>query len=133
MPTTGPGLFFIGSGGRQIGGINDRDGLAVVRNQLEQTPDQIVINRAQTSDTRAKAKLMQHAYIGHVMALRQARKAAPRALFRQQAHHRIEGMSRGQECEQMGAPKLRRNKGTSLPGTAPESQFGIDELIRNEV
>lgn len=93
----------------------------------------MVIDRAQTSNASVQAKLMQHSDVGRMLALRQAHKASPPTLLWQQAHHCIKRVSRGQERQQVGAPKLGRRERTPLAGMTSEGKCAVDKFVWNEV
>jgi hypothetical protein len=97
--TRHPGLFFIGGGRRQIGGVNDGDGLTARWQERQELLDQVFIDGAQRRHTGAGAKLMQHPNIGRALPMRQPRKASPRTLFGQQADDGIKTVRRGQQSQ----------------------------------
>jgi len=105
-PTKRHGLFFIGGGRRQIGGINDGDGLTTRRQKRQELFDQMFIDGAQRRHSGAGTKLMQHSDIRGALPMRQPRKTSPSTLLRQQADHGIKTVRRGQQCQQVNPPQL---------------------------
>lgn len=69
-PTRHHGLFFIGGGRRQIGGINDGDGLTTRRQERQELFDQMFIGGAQHRHPGAGTKLMQHSDIRGALPMR---------------------------------------------------------------
>ncbi len=57
----------------------------------------MIIDGAQSGDSRPAAKLVQHAHIRSAEPMRQMAKTPPRTLFRQQSDDRIEGVGWSQE------------------------------------
>lgn len=130
--TKNHGLFFIGRGGRQIGGINDGHGLATGGQEGQELLDQLFIDGAQSRHPGTGAKLMQHADIGGALPMVQPRKATPGTLFRQQADQGIKTVRRSQQRQQMNPPKLGGTEERVRPWLRASGQERVNKLVWNK-
>ena len=98
---------------------------------MDQRLEDDFVDLAQSHYTQAGAKGVQDANVGCAMAMAQAGKSTPSALFGQEAHQQIERMHRSQQCQQMRAPKL---SGTELPARTTNRTCVpalVDEVVWN--
>ena len=92
--TIGPGLFFIGGGCGQIGGVDDGHRLSANGQETQKSLDQFFIDPTQRGYTCLGAKLAEQAHIRHAMPVIKSGKTSPRWLLWEQAHHGIETVRR---------------------------------------
>jgi hypothetical protein len=131
-PTKRHGLFFIGGGRRQIGGINDGDGLTARRQERQELFDQVFIDGAQRRHPGTGAKLMQHPDIRGALPMRQPRKVPPSTLLRQQTDHGIKTVRRGQQGQQVYPPKLGGAEKMTRSWLRASGHERVDKWIRNK-
>lgn len=131
-PTTGLGLFFIGSGCGQIGCVDDGHRLAAAGQETQKSFDQLLIDPPQPGDTRLGAKVAEHAHIRGAMPVIEPGKTSPRRLLRKQACHGIKAVRRTQDDKQMRPPKLSGTEIVASPLTTVARKQTVDELVRNE-
>ena len=78
--SSGP-LFFITGARGQIGGVNQTNRFIPKRSDGQYLLHQMVIDRAQASDTNAHSEFVQHPHIRHQPFVAQMRKTPERALL----------------------------------------------------
>jgi hypothetical protein len=95
----------------------------------QQPSHQMLIDGAQSADSHAVPKLMEHP--GRGRRATQPGETSPRRLFGQLRHEEIERMRGGQHCQQMRAPQLSRTQRVPPPTRELAWTNLGDEVIRS--
>ena len=93
--TTDFGLFFIGRGGRQICGVDDRHGLPTGRHERQNLFGQLLIDGVQSRYSDALTKLVKPSYLWRAMPVIEMSQAPPVPLLWKQADQGVETVCRG--------------------------------------
>jgi hypothetical protein len=89
----------------------------------------MLIDPAQPAHPDLLTKLLQHPHPRPMPT--QPAEAPPSSLFGQLRHHQVERVGRGQQCQQMRTPQLRRTQSATTPTRKSPWAKIVDESVRN--
>jgi hypothetical protein len=96
---------------------------------LDQRLEQGFVDLSQSQHPQTGAKRVEDANVGGDMAIPQPSEISPRALLGQQLGEQVEGMHRGQECQQVRAPELGWTELPARPPNRSHVAAFVDKIV----
>ena len=89
------------------------------------------VDASQSGHAQVVAKLVEHAHVGHRVAIGQMGKAPPVPLLGEHLQQQIERVHRRQQRQKMDAPQLGRTENLPPSASWPAGQQLVDEIVGN--